>query len=544
MKLRLLAALLALPFLSAPAAAQQQGRPKLIVAISVDQFSADLFREFRPHFTAGLRRLAGGTLFPAAYQGHAATETCPGHSTILTGSRPSRTGIIANNWFDLATGRADKNIYCAEDERVAGSTSENYTVSPNHLRVPALGDHMKAADPRSRVVAVSGKDRAAIMLGGHGADQRWWWGSREFTSQNRHAPTASVTAVNAYLTQALSRPRSPLVPPPLCEARSRSVPVEGGGRPVGEHRFARDANDNRAFRNSPELDGATMALGMALRQEMRLGEGPSTDLLILGLSATDFVGHYYGTGGPEMCLQLLALDRSLGDVFTVLDRTGIDYMVMLTADHGGQDIPERLRLAGEPNAARADPALDSTAMGRAIGGSLGVSGPVLFGDGASGDMYVDRVLAPATRERALAEAVQRYRAHPQVAEVFTNAQLRAAPSPSGTPDRWSLLDRARASFDPERSGDFVVLLKPRISSVFDTSRGYVSGHGSPWDYDRRVPMMFWRRGMPAIENPAPVETVDILPTLGSFLGLTIPPGSIDGRCLDIVEGPASNCAPR
>jgi type I phosphodiesterase/nucleotide pyrophosphatase len=70
--------------------------PKLLVVISVDQFSANLFDEYRPHYTGGLARLATGTVFHNGYQSHAATETCPGHSTILTGDHPARTGIIGN----------------------------------------------------------------------------------------------------------------------------------------------------------------------------------------------------------------------------------------------------------------------------------------------------------------------------------------------------------------------------------------------------------------------------------------------------------------
>ena len=127
-------------FMLAPAAAliassvvaQTPPQPKLLVVISVDQFSADLFDEYRPQFTGGLARLASGTVFRNGYQSHAATETCPGHSTILTGDRPARTGIIANNWFDQGAARADKYVYCAEDERIPGSTSEHYTVSDLH----------------------------------------------------------------------------------------------------------------------------------------------------------------------------------------------------------------------------------------------------------------------------------------------------------------------------------------------------------------------------------------------------------------------------
>ena len=142
--------------------------PKLVVMIAVDQFSADLFAEYRGSFTGGLARLASGVVFPSGYQAHGATETCPGHSTILTGSHPARTGIVANHYFDLSAAREDKRIYCAEDESVPGTSSGNnkYAPSVEHLLVPTLGDLMKARDPKAQVVSVSGKDRSAIMMGG------------------------------------------------------------------------------------------------------------------------------------------------------------------------------------------------------------------------------------------------------------------------------------------------------------------------------------------------------------------------------------------
>jgi len=84
------------------------------------------------------------------------------------------------------------------------------------------------------------------------------------------------------------------------------------------------------------------------------------------------------------------------------------------------------------------------------------------------------------------------------------------------------------------------LLKQNVTPIADTTR-YVATHGSPWDYDRRVPILFWRRGMTPFEQPMSVETVDILPTLASFAGITIPAGQIDGHCLDLIEGPETSC---
>lgn len=523
-------AAIAAALLACPATAQSPPPPKLLVVISVDQLSADLFDEYRTQFTGGLARLAGGTLFRNGFQSHAGTTTCPGHSTILTGDRPARTGIVANDWIDQSIARSDKTIYCAEDPQVPGSTSSNYTVSPAQLRVPTLGDLMKAQWPQSRNVAVAGKDRAAVMMSGHRADQRWYWdGHRFVTDLAGTAPPASVAAVNAAVAREIATASPALEPPPLCAARAQLIDVPGHA-PVGAGRFARAAGDAAGFEDSPEADGAVLALTAALVRELGLGQGSAPDLVSIGLSATDHVGHAYGTQGQEMCLQLLSLDWNLGDFFAVLDRSGVDYAVALTADHGSDDLPERARLHGAADAQRVDPALAASAAGKSIAASLGLAGPVLLG-GVSGDAYLARGLAPADRARVLDAALRLYRAHPQVAAVFTRDQLAQTPLPTSSPEKWSLIERARASFDPQRSGDFTVILKPHVTPIGHVTNS-VATHGSPWNYDRRVPILFWRPGFRGATVEAAAETVDIMPTLAALLGLPLAAGSVDGHCLD------------
>lgn len=542
----MLARLLATAMLVAvPVAAQEAAPapapaapPKLIVTISVDQFSADLFAGYRPYFTGGLARMARGVVFSSGYQSHAATETCPGHSTILTGARPSRTGIVANDWVDLKAARKDTTIYCAEDERVPGSTSDTYTVSPVHLLVPTLGDRMKAANPATRVVSVAGKDRAAVMMGGRTADHTYWWGGKGFVSYTGTAEAPVVARTNAAIAAQLAKPQPALALPDYC--KPRDVAVSAGSRTVGTGRFAREAGDTRAFRASPEMDGATLALAAAFFEEMKLGRGDATDVLIVGASATDYVGHGYGTEGTEMCLQLTSLDRDLGAFFDVLDKSGVDYQVVLTADHGGHDLPERNVLHGIPDAARAQSGLSAKAMGKAVAAKLGLGEQRLLWGGNFGDIYVDPKLEPKLRAQVLAEAVAQYRAHPQVAAVFTGEEIMATPSPSGPPESWTLIQRVRASYYPGRSGDFYVSLKPRITPI-PVPGGAVATHGSIWDYDRRVPILFWRKGMTPFEQPNGVETVDILPTLASVIGLKVDPAQVDGRCLDLDASAASSC---
>ena len=534
--LALLSALLAAPSIAQPAS---PAPPKLLIVVSVDQFSADLFAEYRRYFTGGFARLQDGAVFPSGYQSHAATETCPGHSTITTGAHPARTGIVANDWIDLKTAREDKTVYCAEDESVAGSTSSKYTVSDKHLLVPTLGERMKAANPASRVVSIAGKDRAAVMMAGHRADELWWWDGKSYVSYAGRPVPQTIAAGNAAVAAQLAKPQPALAVPPMCTARDRATPI-GAGKSVGTGHFARAAGDAKAFRASPEFDGATLALAAALIRDMKLGGGTAPDLITVGASATDYVGHTYGTEGVEMCLHLLSLDRDLGDFLAAVDATGVDYAVALTADHGGTDLPERHRDDAAPSAQRVDQALDAKTIGTAIAAKLGLSGQLLWGS-SFGDVWIDPKLTKAQHDRVLAEGVKAFAAHPQVEAVFTAAQIAATPPPSGPPESWSLIERARAGFYAPRSGDFVVALKPRVTPIADPTKGYVATHGSFWDYDRRVPMLFWRKGMTGFEQPLSVETVDIAPTLAGLIGLPLKPGDVDGRCLDLVAGPGTSC---
>lgn len=542
-----LTALAALTFgsaLSAQPAPAPAKPPKLLVVISVDQFSADLFNEYRAYYTEGLKRLQEGVVFPKGYQSHAATETCPGHSTILTGNRPAHTGVIANSWVDQSVTRAEKIVYCAEDPEAPGATARDYVPSLIRLRVPTLGGRMKAANPAAKVISVAGKDRAALMMGGKTLDQIWWWGSTGFVSYKGTPLTPVVTRVNDAVTRRLSQDMPAMELPEIC--KSRDYPVEvAPGVSIGTGRFARKANDTRIFRGSPEFDASILALAETLIEDQKLGRGATTDLISIGLSASDYIGHTYGTEGAEMCIQQVNLDHSLGGFFERLDKTGVDYMVVLTADHGGQDAAERLRTNGIEDAQRLDPGLSTKNVNALVAARTGLTGELLLAEGGPGDWYANKNLSPADRRKVLDAAAEILRANSQVAVVFTHDEIAAAPEPAGPPESWSLLTEAKASFDAERSGDLLVMLKPRVSPISDASRGSVAGHGSAWDYDRRVPILFWRKGMAHFEQPMGIETVDIMPTLAAQIGLKLPPpgpgAGYDGRCLDLEAGVPDSC---
>ncbi|MGP1352303.1 MAG: alkaline phosphatase family protein [Parasphingopyxis sp.] len=519
----------------------ESGSPQLIVAIAVDQLSADIFAQHREHFDGGFARLLDGVVFPSGYQAHAATETCPGHATILTGAHPGRAGVVANRWFDMSVARADTRIYCSEDPNVEGSSSDEYTVSTAHLLVPTLGDLLQQVNDASRVVSVAGKDRAAVMLGGAEADHMYWPGDAGFTTfADRETPEA-LMRVNETAMQAAVSSREPLPVPQHCAAYNRAIPI-GGENTVGTHVFSREpTTDGRAILASPEGDLLTLVLAADLVSELELGQRGHTDLLAIGLSSTDYIGHAYGTHGVEMCVQLSALDTMLGDFFARLDARNIDYVVMLTADHGGLDLPERQTGQAAPRAARLLPGFDT--LDERLAAETGLEAPVLRADSPFGDFYVDRSVPEDRRAEVIDRAIALISAHPQVYRVFARDEIMAQSVTDAPPEHWTVLDRVRANFHPDRSGDFIVVLQPRVTPIPQPFPGaYVATHGSVWDYDRRVPILFWWPGVEQFEQPLGVMTVDIMPTLASLIGLDISDVEIDGRCLDLMPGVAeSNC---
>lgn len=296
-----------------------------------------------------------------------------------------------------------------------------------------------------------------------------------------------------------------------------------------------DPSFSEELRASPELDRLTLAFADQLVDTFKLGQGPQTDLLAVSLSVTDYIGHRYGNGGAEMCVQMASLDAELGAFLDGLDRRGMPYVVVLTADHGAADAAERIGAA----ARRVD--------GKAIAGDLAKQLQREFGlayDPVAGDDARQIVinLGPADEPRRAeitAAAAAWLKARPEVAQVYTAAEIAAVRVPRDKPvTDLTMPERFAESFDAERSGDLLVAYADKATVGMPRSLGdNVAGHGSPWDYDRRVPILFWWRGVAPAVEVAPMETVDIAPTLAPLMAVRAP--EVDGRCVDIGQGCAA-----
>lgn len=529
------------PAITAPAA--ERASPSLIVTVVVDQLSANLFNQYRSQFTGGLKTLADqGMVSINGYQTHGVTVTCAGHSTVLTGAHPARSGIPANDWIDTTTGKTTYCLAAPQNTLAHGKNTDNGPVGPEQLSASTLGDWLKAVSPESRVYGVSGKDRGAINLAGHKADGAFWltdnFGFTTYVEpgQSAEARLAPVTALNARMIDRFTR-----------EAPSWTYSNAACRRLEGRWTIAGQTFDSKVppadFRldNSPILDELTIEGAIELLDSQQLGRRGVTDMLGVSLSATDRIGHSYGTQGPEMCEQMLRLDAALGVFLDKLSIIPGGAIVVLTADHGGSDFPERSAVEGYPDAGRVDRALQPR-VNAALKARFGLDAdPVV--SSAGGFVIVDKdrkSLAEPLRSQVLAAAIELLNGEPQVALAVARDELLAEPVPaSDNPEELSLRQRLRLSAVAGRSPDILRAWQPGLTGQGRVG-GAISSHGSPWDYDRRVPIVFWWPGAEGQERFLPMRTIDIAPTLANLIGVK-PDAPIDGRCMDLPQFAKGRC---
>src|SRR5216684_932325 len=498
-------------------------RPRLVVVITVDQLRPDYFERYRTQLRGGFAvLLKGGAVFTNAYQDHAVTETAPGHATILSGRVPAHTGIISN-------------LHGVQDSTAPVLGFSGVGASPARLRGTELFDWLKAAEPAARALSVSGKDRGAILPLGHAKQQVYWYSAGVFTTSHYYADSLP-TWVQAFNAQRVpfraAATEWTLLLPERAYPEPDSVPYENQGRDVTfPHRLPGDSQRAAvAFIATPTMDSLTLAFALEGTRALRLGAHGATDLLLVSLSTTDYVGHAFGPDSREIHDQVVRLDRYLGrfleQLFVRYGRNNV--RVVLTADHGVTPYPERSRALGHPGAVRVIPdtiiqsanaALDQRAGG---GDWLQLeSGMLLLSDRAklvAQGVNVDSVVADvATRLRAMAG----------VARADRPADFTAKDTADPVSRRWM------HQVPADGGVELVVTLKQY--SIWSYPNTPIAMHGQPTELDSHVPLILWGPGIRRGVYDGHVSTVDIAPTLARLLDLT-PAEPLDGRVLSEALG--------
>jgi predicted AlkP superfamily pyrophosphatase or phosphodiesterase len=513
--------------LAAAAVLAQDRAPKLIVLLVVDQMRADYVDKFQHQWTGGLHRLVtAGAWFRQAEYPYFGTVTCAGHATISTGSYPSTHGMIQNRWWDRDR---QAELACADDESASpvsyGKPAEGIGESARNLRTATLADELRAQlSPAARVVSFSFKARSAVTLGGQRPDVVAWFKDEGMWVSSTAFGKAPVTTLADFVTRhpveadfGKTWDRTMSKSAYLYEGAPAPVRSEPGFTPAFPHALKGDAPmPTRRFydqwQSSPYADEYLAMMALDVAERLRVGQG-SSNLLAISFSALDRVGHVFGPNSHEVQDVLIRLDRTLAGVFDRLDGlVGAGrYTVALTADHGVAPLPERM-IAEGVDAGRLTDAAITGAIDRSLQATLGVSGAV------ARFLNTQVYLKPGVFERmtmapGAEDAVRAaLRAVPGVLDVYTRDQVAANRFEGDAIGR-----RLALSYYPGRSGDLMVV--PRPYWLFEASG---ASHGSPFEYDARVPLFLMGKGIVPGEYLTGASPADIAPTLAFLAGITLP----------------------
>lgn len=542
---RLVSALAALAVLvqMAPSAQDRPpSSPRLVVLVVVDQMRADFVDRFKDEWTAGLKRLlTRGAWFSNAAYPYLQTSTCAGHATISTGALPPRHRIIQNEWWDREEGRARTCTENADARNIGYVQPATGGDSARSLGVPTLADRLRA-ERQARVVSLSIKDRAAIMLAGNGEGTVLWRTGANWVTSSRFsgARVPQVEAfleahpVDAYFGKAWTR----LLPASRYHGTDAGEGERGGlgWAATFPHVLAgttgrADAAFHGQWERTPFADAYLADLAKALVSQLQLGTRDGTDLLAISFSGPDRVGHEFGPASQEVEDVFVNLDRTLGGLLDHLDAVvGRDrYVVALTGDHGVTPIAEQLRKAGK-SGGRLNPATIREAVEKRIQAALGPGTYVAALDGRNMNLYFQPGVYDRVRGRPglSGEITSAIMAAPGLRRVLTSEALR-----EGAHSTDPLVRAASLSFDPDRSGDLVLVLEPGWVSY-----DYPAIHWNTASRDdQAVPILFMGPGIRPGRYRDAVTPADVAPTLAALAGVTL--AQAEGRPLRAALAAAS-----
>ena len=556
----------ALTLLAAGAAtnalAQEPGKPKLILQITVDQLRGDMPSRYYDRFGEGGFRylMENGTVFQDAQHSHANTETIVGPVTLATGAVPAAHGMIGNVWLDRSSGELAYNVEDArypilsEGAGVDKSTEIDPTQrtarsdgrSPSNIMVSTFSDELTLSlGGNAKVFGVSVKDRGAISMAGHTGKAFWFskklgefitssfyyddypewvstWNAQKLA--NRYAGT-SWDLLNDQSTYMFGD----------ADDRPYETALPGFGR-VFPHPFGEA--DSKFFTTlltiSPAGDDLTLDFAKALIQNEDIGDDATTDYLAVSFSSTDYVGHVFGPSSLEGEDNILRLDRTLAELFRFVDEeVGLDEtLIVLSSDHGGPEAPGYLSELGF-EADYIDPdSFDRDGAIAALKARFGI-GEKLIDTYFHPYLYLNREeirrqgLDQLEVEQAVADEVSKFDG---VTLALPSSALASGKVPE-TPITRLILN----NYNPRRSGDIYLVFDPnRFINDFD-GLTVATTHGSPWRYDTYVPIIFAGKGVSAKQVGRPVETVDIAPTLSIMVGAKLPSGSVGSPLLEVLQ---------
>jgi hypothetical protein len=507
-----------------------QKQPKIIVGIVVDQMCYDYIYRYQQHFSSGgfNRFLYKGLNCRNTLYIYVPTYSGPGHASIYTGTTPSNHGIVGNDWYQRQTKAV---VNCVSDKAVqtVGSTSAEGQASPRNLRTYTITDQLKLASPESKVISISIKDRSSILPGGHLSDGSYWY---DYASGKFITSTFFKNELPKWLQQfnqtknadKYLRTWDLLYPKNNYKSIDESpyeVVLSGKKTATFPYDFkemsAAANNAHQLFTVSPFANELLTDLAIEAISSEKLGIDDKTDMLCISYSTPDIAGHAFGPYSLEMEDMYARLDRQLEKLLSHLESLyGKDgFVVFLTADHAVVPVPQMLVDRKMPGGYL----FLKERMNNLRKNVVQQFGADVIEAEENENIYLNQTRLDSLKldKNEVSEYIAaQIRLWPEVKLAITQTSLLSG---TGTLDEWGQM--IQKGFDIARSGEVIFMLQPGyLSKSIDEPKAHTgTSHGSAFNYDTHVPLLWYGANIPSQNVYRPIQIVDIAPTLIHLMNL-------------------------
>jgi len=376
------------------ALATASGHPRVIALFVLDGARADYFETYKDAIPTLSKLRAGGAWFSQAHVTSVPTLTAVGHANLGTGAEPRTHGLAVNNLFN----------------RVTNASQEAYDhLNPGELMALTLADVWNIqTEGKAVIIGQGGAIRAAAGLVGHGGCVL---NGRPVTAASYNASTGGWETNKDCYT----------MPAALAPLNAKAYWEKVNGTWMGH-----DIADTRRFRHSAVFQAFEGDALAAVLDGAPIGADDVTDLVLVNLKGTDYVGHAYGPASPEIKAELVELDRQIARVVGIIERkAGAGRFVLaFAADHG---MPAEPKPGGRLY-------LDDIA--KKVDERFARGGTVVqyYKDAANNELHLDTAKLASTGV-ALKDVATFLETEKVFAAVFTEDEVRAAQSRLGAAGR-------------------------------------------------------------------------------------------------------------
>ncbi|HCC71734.1 MAG TPA: alkaline phosphatase [Bacteroidales bacterium] len=511
-------------------------KPKLVIGIVIEQFRYDYIDKYWDLFSdGGFKKLINeGTFYKNAAYDFFLTQSAPAHATLSTGTVPRHHGIVADNWYMPLK---EEIIYCTGDNSVnpVGGSFERGLHSPSHLLPSTFGDELKlSTGGRAKVYGIGFKEHTAILASGHSADAAYWYDNVTGTwMSSTHYIDSLPGWLNDFNNMKLAdtyldgtwNTLLDIEEYSMClpDTNKYEIGIEGQSVfPYDMSKISRASRfgllnkkkDYSFLEIFPSADTYTTDMAIRLIEEEKLGEDEVTDFLSLTFSATDNIGHKFGPSSIEMADAILRLDRNIEHFLEYInDKLGKkNVLVYLTSAHGLGEIPSVLNDKKIPAGYfRHNQAL--TLLRSYLN--------VIYGQGNwvkgyyEKQVYLDHTLIEDSGLELSDVQLTAARFLTQFTGVANAVSGTVLANNEFTKGHFA---KIRNSFDPLRSGDVILNLKP--AWVENDIR--VTNHNSVYEYDAHVPLIWYGWTVNRSSITRKVSMNDLAATLSALCKVTLP----------------------